>query len=72
MTKKQDRIYDEQLIKAVGETEILKQQTKFNNGSVMIWNVHKYQEKYYLLIDNKALYEMTTIQFEKFWDMTEE
>lgn len=65
-----DRIFNDELVKAVSETEILKQQTKFNNGSVIFWNVHTYKNKYYLLINERGLYEMTEIQFQKFWDMS--
>ena len=65
-----NRIEDKKLIEVVSKTEILKQQTLFKMGCVQIRNVHKYDNKYYLLIDEKALYEMTEIQFQKFWDMS--
>lgn len=68
MTKNKDN----NLLKQVIQTEILKQQTRFNLGWVMIWNIHELDNKYYLVVDEKEMFDCSTKQFNNFKDMTGE
>lgn len=64
------KIEDNNLLQRVIRMEVLKQQTRFNNSCVMIWNVYQFENKYFLISDEEEMFEMTKEQFNRFKDMT--